>query len=488
MRYLAFDIGAESGRALVGTLESSRLVLEEVRRFPNEPVRVQAHFHWDVLRLFAEIKKGLSQVSAKYGSDLKSLAIDTWGVDFGLLDENDELLGNPYHYRDERTNGMMEEAFKLVPRQRIFEQTGIQFMQINTLFQLLALKKYRPGLLNQAKTFLQTPDLLKYFLTGEKESEFTIATTSQAFNPFHANWAYDILNKVGIPTTMFQKIRQPGSITGPLLPQVARETGVGRVHVVAVGSHDTACAVAAVPAQNDDFMYISCGTWSLVGAEVKAPVINAQTLMNDFTNEGGVGGTFRLLKNVSGLWLVQECRRTWERSGNALGYSEIAEIARSAEPLAAFIRPNHPAFLNPEDMPATIQIYCRDTSQNVPQTKGEIVRCALESLALEYRSVLEKLEGILNKRLPVIHMVGGGINNELLCQFTANATGRQVLAGPVEATATGNLLVQAMALGEIKNVAELRSVVRSSFVLRSYEPENVERWEEAYRKYLKLSE
>ncbi|MEW8958031.1 MAG: rhamnulokinase family protein [Moorella sp. (in: firmicutes)] len=486
MRYLAFDLGAESGRAIIGTLEDARLTLEEIYRFPNEPVRIPDGLHWDVLRLFHEMKEGLRRAAARYGNDLKSLAVDTWGVDFGLLGEKDVLLGNPYHYRDGRTEGVMEEAFEIVPREEIFSQTGIQFMPFNSLYQLLAWRQQQPALLSQAQTLLMMPDIFNFFFTGVKAGEFTNATTTQMYNPRTGIWAVDLLTKLDLPVNLLPAVNPPGTVIGPILPRVARETGTGEIPVIAPGSHDTASAVAAVPAAGPDYMYISCGTWSLVGTEVKEPVINEQTLHLNFTNEGGVGGTFRLLKNVTGLWLVQECRRTWARRGENLSYGDLTAMAREAKPLQAVVDPDHPSFLNPEEMPAAIQAYCRETGQPVPETKGDIVRCALESLAMKYRWVLEKLEGILEKKLPVIHMVGGGTQNELLCRFTANATGRPVVAGPVEATAAGNLLVQAMAMGEIKNLDEGREIVRRSFVLRTYEPENTGAWEEKYGVFIKL--
>lgn len=486
MRYLAFDLGAESGRAIIGTLIDARLALEEIYRFPNEPVRIPDGLHWDVLRLFHEMKEGLRRAAARYGTGLKSLAVDTWGVDFGLLGEKDVLLGNPYHYRDDRTRGVMEEAFKVVRREEIFSQTGIQFMPFNSLYQLLAWRQQQPALLSQAQTLLMMPDLFNFFFTGIKAGEFTNASTTQMYNPRTGTWAIDMLEKLGLPVTLLPAINPPGTIVGQILPRVARETGAEEIPVIAPGSHDTASAVAAVPAAGPDYMYISCGTWSLVGVEVREPVINEQTLSLNFTNEGGVGGTFRLLKNVTGLWLVQECRRTWERQGEALSYGELTTLAREASPLTAVIDPDHPAFLNPEDMPAAIQAYCRETGQPVPRTKGEIVRCALESLALKYRWVLEKLEGILGKELPVIHMVGGGTRNELLCRFTASATGRPVVAGPVEATAAGNLLVQAMAMGEVGSLNEVREIVRHSFALKTYEAEKTDVWEEKYEAFIRL--
>ncbi|HBT46837.1 MAG TPA: rhamnulokinase [Peptococcaceae bacterium] len=486
MRYLAFDLGAESGRAIVGALKDGRLTLEEIYRFPNEPVRVPDGLHWDVLRLFHEMKEGLRRAAARYGKALKSMAVDTWGVDFALLGEKDILLGNPYHYRDRRTEGVMEEAFKVVPKEEIFAQTGIQFLPFNSLYQLLACRQQQPALLGQAQTMLMIPDLFNFFFTGVKAGEFTNATTTQMYNPRAGTWAVDLLTRLDLPVHILPDVHPPATVLAPVLPRVAGETGAAEITVIVPGSHDTASAVAAVPATGTDYMYISCGTWSLVGTEVKEPVIDEQTLQLNFTNEGGVGGTFRLLKNVTGLWLVQECRRTWARRGETLSYSDLTAMAVEAQPLPAVVDPDHPAFLSPENMPEAIRAYCRETGQPVPETKGEIVRCALESLALKYRWVLERLEAIVGKRLAVVHMVGGGTQNELLCRFTANATGRPVVAGPVEATAAGNLLVQAMAMGEINNLDEGREIVRRSFSLKTYEPENQGAWDEKYAKFIEL--
>ncbi|KLU63143.1 rhamnulokinase [Peptococcaceae bacterium CEB3] len=488
MRYLAFDLGAESGRAIVGTLDDSRLQLQELYRFPNEPVRVGRHLYWDVLRLFREMSNGLRAAAGKYGSDLKGLAVDTWGVDFGLVDGKGYLLGNPSHYRDERTSGIMEEVFQVVPRSEVFGQTGIQSMAINTLYQLLAVKKEQPELLKQAQSLLMMPDLFKFFLTGVKESEFTISTTSQAFNTRQGTWANGLLESLGLPVALMPDIIQPGRVAGRLLPGIARATGIGSIPVLAVGSHDTASAMAAVPAMDTDYLFISSGTWSLVGAEVPVPVVTPETLEAEFSNEGCVGGTFRLLKNVTGLWLLQECRRVWAKKGEMFTYDEMSGLAREAKlsTLAPLVLPNHPVFLNPGDMPAAIQRFCAENGQAAPQTKGEIIKCVLVSLALEYRLVLEKLENILGRRLPVIHMVGGGIHNELLCQFAADACDRPVLAGPAEATATGNVLVQAMALGEIATLGDARNIVRGSFTVKTYESREQELWAELYRRYLDL--
>jgi len=484
---------------MIGLFDGERLRLEEAHRFPNGPVCVLDSLYWDVLRLFEEVKCGLAKCVKTCGADIASLGLDTWGVDFGLLDARDELLGNPYHYRDRRTDGMMEEAFRRVPREEIFEWTGIQFMQLNSLYQLLAMAVQGSPMLEMARTFLNMPDLFNFWLTGRKASEFTIATTTQCYDPRAGNWAWTMLEKLGLPTRIFGEIVPPGTRLGPLLPSVAEETGAGPVPVIATAGHDTAAAVAAVPAlsvladrpgseaqgpaRGRDYAYISSGTWSLVGVEVDQPLITPQVLANNFTNEGGVGGTLRLLKNVTGLWLVQECRREWAQAGEALSWDDLTRMAAEAEPFGGLVDPNDPRFLPPGDMPQKIRSYCAETGQPVPETKGAIIRCALESLALTYRLVLERLEGMLGRKLAVIHIIGGGSQNRLLNQLTADATGKPVIAGPIEATSIGNILVQALALGYIASLDEGRELVRRSFELVTYEPRDTTRWDEVYEQY-----
>lgn len=483
--FLAFDLGAESGRAVVGHLNDSKLSLEEVHRFPNGPVRVGDSLHWDVLRLWSEIKQGLSIAAKKY-DNLVSVGLDTWGVDFALLDKDDVLLGNPYHYRDSRTNGMMEWTFGIVPRAEIFEQTGIQFMQLNSLFQLMAMVKASSPALDIARTFLNMPDLFNFWLTGCKANEFTIATTSQCYNPRTDDWAWDMLRKLGIPTGMFGSIVQPGEVLGTLLPGVVEETGAKTLPVVATATHDTGSAVAAVPATGADYIYLSSGTWSLMGIEAKEPVINETTLAYNLTNEGGVGHTFRVLKNIMGLWLVQECRREWARQGQSYSYDELTQMAAQAPAFGPLALVDDARFLPPGDMAERIQGFCKETGQPVPQSRGEILRCALESLALEYRYVAESMDRLAGKRLPTIHIIGGGSQNCLLDQFAADATGRAVVAGPVEATAIGNVLVQMMATGHIASLQEGRAVVAHSFGVETFEPKDTAAWDEAYRRYLRF--
>lgn len=488
LSFLALDLGAESGRAMLGQFDGERLRLSELHRFSNAPVRLPDGLHWDVLRLWTEIKRGLALAAQEHGADLAGVGLDTWGVDFGLLDRDGALISNPYHYRDSRTDGMLDEAFRRVPRAEIFQQTGVQFMQVNSLYQLLAMVVGRSPALEIAETFLTMPDLFNYWLTGRKVCEFSIATTTQCYDPRKDDWARPLLERLGIPTHIFPEIVPPGTILGELLPAVADEVGLGSLPVIAPACHDTGCAVAAVPAEGVDFVYISSGTWSLMGAELPEPVINEQSLAFDLTNEGGVGGTFRFLKNITGLWLVQECRRTWARQGEEISYDDLSQMAAQADPFQSVIDPDYSEFLKPGDMPARIRAFCQMTDQPVPQNKGAVIRCALESLALKYRWVLERLEEILGRRLEPIHIVGGGTQNRLLNQFTANATGRRVIIGPIEATAAGNVITQAMALGEIASLEEARRVVRNSFDLVAYEPADESGWEEAYGRFRALIE
>jgi rhamnulokinase len=488
LNFLALDLGAESGRAILGQFDGERIQLADVHRFPNGPVYLPDGMHWDVLRLWTEIKTGMAIVAREHFRDLAGIGLDTWGVDFGLLDRDGVLVSNPYHYRDSRTDGMLEKAFRRVPREEIFEATGIQFMVLNSLYQLLSMVVSSSPALDIAQTFLTMPDLFNYWLTGRKVCEFSNATTTQCYDPRQCDWARPMLEKLGIPPHIFPEDVQPGTILGNLAPLVAEETGLGSVPVIAPACHDTGSAVAAVPATGPGFAWISSGTWSIMGAEVTKPVINGNSLAFNFTNEGGVCGTFRLSRNIMGLWLVQECRRTWARQGDEYTYDDLTQMAAEAEPLQAVVDPDHGDFLKPGDMPARIQAFCQRTNQPVPQNKGAIVRCALEGIALKYRWVLERVEELLESRLDPLHIVGGGTQNRLLSQLTADATGRQVIAGPIEATATGNIIMQAMALGHLAALEEGRQVVRSSFEVIAYEPLSRAGWDEAYHRLLNIIE
>jgi rhamnulokinase len=486
-KLLAFDLGAESGRGLLGRFDGGRLRLDVIHRFPNGAVRTLDTMHWDVLALYREMLAAL-RVCARDHGGVDGVGVDTWGVDFALLDRDGTLLGNPRHYRDPHTENTMDAAFQRVPREEIFRQTGIQFMRFNSLFQLLALQRDRSPLLEIAQSLLFIPDLFNYFFTGVRVNEFTDASTSQLLNPQTGNWAFDLVRRFGLPEHMLGTIVPPGTVLGPLRPAVAAEAGLPPVPVIAPATHDTGAAVAAVPARakEGDWVYISSGTWSLMGAELPGPLINEQVQANNFTNEGGVGKTIRFLKNIMGLWLVQECRRTWEREGKDFSYDQLTRLAGEAPPFAGLVNPDDASFMLPPSMPAALADYCRRTGQPTPTEPGPVVRCALESLALRYRWVLERLEAMLGRNIQAIHVVGGGCQNALLCQFTANACNRPVYAGPVEATAIGNLLVQALGLGLIGSLAEGREVVRQSFEVVTYTPRNPERWQEPYQRFLRL--
>ena len=483
--YLALDLGAESGRAILGVLGSGRLTLQEVHRFSNIPVRVPEGLQWDVLHLWSEIKAGFT-ASVKNGLRLDGIGLDTWGVDFALLDRKGALLANPFHYRDARTDGMLDEAFRRMPRADIFANTGIQFMQINTLYQLLSMSVKKSALLDVAQTLVMLPDLFNYWLSGRITNEFTNATTTQCFDPNKRSWAIPVLDAIGIPSRLFHSVTESGSVIGTLLPAVADETQAGEIPVVLPACHDTGSAVAAVPAQNQDFAWISSGTWSIMGAEVLKPIVNEKALEYNFTNEGGVFGTWRFSKNITGLWLVQECRRTWQHQGEDLTYDEITQLASKAKPFLAVIDPDDGLFLHPGNMPERIQKYCADTNQTVPQTKGEIVRVVLECMALKYLWVLERLEELSRKHYEPIHIIGGGTKNRLLNQFTADCTQRKVIAGPVEATAIGNILLQAIALGHLASLSVARALIRSSFAPEVYEPNSIAGWDEAYARLQKV--
>ena len=484
--YMGIDLGAESGRAILGEFDGSRLQLAEVHRFPNTPVRLPDGLHWDVVHLLTEIKAGIGLAIRKGGKQLASLGIDAWGVDFGLLDRQGALLSIPYHYRDNRTDGMLEEAFRRMPREQIFELTGIQFMPINSIYQLLSLVVNQAPMLDAADTFLTIPDLFNYWLTGEKGCEFSNATTTQCFDPRRCTWSEPLLSAMGIPRRIFPPMMTPGTIIAPVMQTVAEETGASDVPVIAPACHDTGSAVAAVPAAGQNFAWLSSGTWSVMGSESPEPIINSSSLKFNFTNEGGVNGTFRFSKNIAGLWLMQECRRTWVAQGEEHSYDELTHNASQATPFVSLIDPDYSEFAKPGDMPSRIQMYCKRTGQPVPESKAAIVRCLLESLALKYRLVLERLESMVGERLEPLHIVGGGTKNRLLSQFTADATGRQVIAGPVEATAIGNILMQAIALKHISSLAEGRQIVAHSFDLEIYQPRNRSQWDDVYQRFIQL--
>jgi rhamnulokinase len=484
-QFLAFDLGAESGRGILGRFDGSRVSLEVIHRFPNGAVRTLDALHWDALRLYGEMLQTLRLCAAQHGN-LDALGVDTWGVDFALLGRGGVLLGNPRHYRDPHTETIMDEAFRRVPRHEVFRQTGIQFMRFNTLFQLLAMQRDRSPLLDVAETLLFIPDLFHYFFTGIKVNEYTDASTSQMLDPRTRRWSYELVQSFGLPTGILGTLVQPGTVLGPLRTAVASETGINPAPVIAPASHDTASAIAAVPASAASWAYISSGTWSLMGVELKQPLISDAALEANYTNEGGFGGTTRFLKNIMGLWLVQECRRAWERAGTTYGYDDLTRQAEAATPFASLVDPNDSSFILPSNMPAALADFCRRTGQPAPDGVGGTVRCALESLALCYRWVLERLETLTEQRAEVIHIVGGGSQNALLNQFTADACDRPVLAGPAEATAIGNVLTQALGLGVLGTLADAREVVRRSFEVRTFTPRQAEAWQAPYERFRAL--
>lgn len=484
--YIAVDLGAESGRVMLGTCTQDSLGIEELHRFPNGPTEQAGSLRWDFARLMTEIKAGLKKAFA-LGKEIKSIGVDTWGVDFGLIDANGKLLENPYHYRDSRNNGMIEAACELLPRDQIYANTGIQFMVFNSVFQLLASKQQRPDLLDKAAHLLFMPNLIMYELCGAIQAEYTIASTSQMMDMNTGQWSDTVLDALGLPKRLLPAIAQPGTVAGHLKPELAKELGGQSVPIVSVGTHDTASAVAAVPVTHDKaWAYLSSGTWSLMGIESPVPVINDTTCQMDYTNEGGVGQTIRLLKNIMGLWLVQECKRHWASEGMDLDYTQITQMASEAKPFAAVLNTDYADFMAPKHMPQKINQYLASTGQAPIEDKGQMVRAVLESLALKYAQVIQSLETLSGKSIEVLHMVGGGIQNELLNQLTADATGKHVVTGPIEATVIGNILVQALAQGQIASLSEGRKLVATSFAGKEYTPSLSQSWQAFAKKATSL--
>lgn len=488
--YLAIDLGASSGRIVAGLWDGQVMALDELHRFPNGPVYLAGSMRWDVLRIWSEIQTGLAIGGKKYGKQIISVGADTWGSDHALLTRSGEIVGQPFHYRDSRTDGMMEKAFRKMPRAAIFARTGIHFQPFNTLFQLLALRKQSPELLAQADCLLLMPDFIHWCLCGSRTAEFTNATTTQCLNPLKRKWARDLLEAMELPAAIFPKLVPPGTKLGTLRDSICHRLGLGKINVVAPATHDTASAVVGVPTAHTgktNWAYISSGTWSLMGVEISQACLAPGVLELNMTNEGGFGDTYRLLKNIMGLWLVQDCKRSFDRRGGKNDYDELERAAAAARPLRSLVQVNRPLFYNPPDMPRAIQDFCCETGQFVPKTKGELIRCAYESLALQYRQTLGWLEELTGERIEVIHIVGGGSQNRLLNRFTADACRRPVAAGPVEATVMGNLAVQAWAAGEIGSLSEIREVIRNSSLITTCEPTNSELWNEAAGRFGRLS-
>ncbi len=483
--YLAADLGASSGRVIAGLLKDGNLELQELHRFWNGAVEKEDGLHWDIETLFAEIKTGLKKGFAEYGDAVTAIGVDTWGVDYGLLDADGQLLNPPFHYRDNRTDGMMPRVFETVAKEEIYNRTGLQFMVFNTLYQLAAEKRAKRPELQKAEQLLFMPDLFNYFLTGRAVNEYTEASTSQLLDANARSWDVDLIRKLGLPKKIFGEIVAPGTVLGPLKAELADELG-GQAPVVAVGSHDTASAVAAAPLTSPDAAYLSSGTWSLMGLEEPQPIINEQSAAEEITNEGGVCKTIRFLKNICGMWLLQECKRNWEEAGEELTWRDIDAEVEKAEPFFAFINPDSAEFAQPCNMPVHIQIACERTGQRIPEGIGQISRVIFESLALRYRQVFQALEKLHGKRLEQLHIVGGGCNNRLLNQMTADAINRPVVSGPVEATAIGNLLLQMMAAGDLSDLPAGRALVRRSFDSRTYPPGQPDRWETAAARFAKV--
>jgi rhamnulokinase len=483
MQFFAVDLGATSGRTILGSLSEGKLDLREITRFANPIIETGGHFYWDIYALYLEIVKGLKSV-AQEGIQIQSIGIDTWGVDFVFVGKDGALLRNPYCYRDPHTVGAQEEYFKAIPRERVYDITGIQFMNFNSLFQLHTLHRNHCSALEAADKILFIPDALSYMLTGKMVTEYTIASTSQILNPRTKRFEKELLEVCGVKEEQFGRFVYPGEQIGTLTEELQQMTGLGAIPVIAVAGHDTASAVAAVPAQNERFAYLSSGTWSLMGIEVKDAIINKESFDKNFTNEGGVEGTTRFLKNICGMWLLERCRKEWEVTNN-YSYPELIEAALAVKAFRSVINPDAPCFANPTSMIEAIRHYCRETGQPEPTTYGEITRCIFDSLALRYRQVFGYMQAMAPFKIEKLHVIGGGSRNNLLNQFTCNAVGVPVTAGPSEGTAIGNIMLQAKAAGLVKDIQEMRSLIGRSIELNSFVPEHPQEWEEAYQSYLK---
>lgn len=481
---LSFDFGASSGRVVMTTYDSKAIQMKEIHRFHNTPVTINDTLCWDIDTLFQEIKKAL-QLAVK-DSEIDSIGVDTWGADFGLLDAEGELIANPVHYRDERTNGMIEEVAKSIPVDELYQLTGNQIMNLNTIFQLAYLKKYKKEILDKVESMLLMPDLFNYLLTGVKKAEMTIASTTQLLDPHNHQWNEEVVQRLNLPRSIFQEVIAPGNEVGLISRDLADALSIPRIPVVSTTSHDTASAVASIPALYDDFLFVSCGTWSLVGTELNSPIISDQSKDFNLTNESGYGGSTRFLKNVTGLWILQETTREFEREGKVYSYDEITDLANHARPFKCLIDPDYKEFQVPGNMPEKIRRYAEETDQPIPEMDGEIFRTIYESLALKYRFVFEEIIACVKKEYKRIHMVGGGSKAEILCQMVADVTNMKVDAGPVEGAVIGNSLIQIISQGELANLYEARKVIQNSFAIKTYQPKNFEKWDKVYRHYKKM--
>jgi rhamnulokinase len=483
----AFDLGASGGKVLLSSFNGKRVTVSEVYRFPNNPIRLGNHIYWDFLHLFEEVKKGLQLAHKAAEGRLASIGLDTWGVDCAFLDKKDQLFGNPYSYRDPRTNGIMEKVFQIIPRKEMYERTGVQFMQLNTVFQLYAMMEEDPTALDAIGTIFMLPDLFNFYLTGKKYCEFTNATTTQFYDPFLNEWNRPILTALGIHPDLLAPIIQPATIIGELSPWLCEELGLPPIPVVAVATHDTPSAVSVVPSTDPNYAFLSSGTWSLLGAEEKFPVVNENGLKFNFSSYGGVGRTWLIWKNIQALWLLQECLRVWSEQGKNISYEEIILQANQAKAFCAILDTDDQSFLTPGDMPARIVEFCKKTKQTLPENEGAVARCILESLALKYRYTFEALQQVIGRTLNQLYVIGGGSRNWLLNTFTAEALGLPVHAGPAEATAIGNIMSQLMALDHIHSLEESRSLVRTSFELASFEACRTPGWDSAYERFRKIT-
>lgn len=483
--FLAFDIGASSGRAILGILENNKLALLEVHRFKNQMTKIHESYFWNIYNLFDELKTGLRKCISEYNIQPDSVGIDTWGVDYSLVDKDGLLVGLPFAYRDHRTDNSMEDFFKILSKKKTYLLSGIQFLQFNTLFQLFSSVQENYSGLKTAESLLFTPDTLNFLFTGIRKNEYTIASTSQMLKPGKAEWEHQLFEAAGISTQLPEDIIQPGTILGSLLPEVLEDTGSEQIPCIAVAGHDTGSAIVSVPAKGENWAYLSSGTWSLLGIESPVPLVSEKSLDMNFTNEGGVEGTTRFLKNIMGMWLIQECKRIWDQESE-LSWQEIVDLSNTAEPFKSLINPDETMFLNPGDMPLAIQDYCKKTGQTVPKSKGEIARCIYDSLVLKYKFTIKQIESVTGKPIEILHIIGGGANNLVMNQLTADAIGIPVYAGPTEATAIGNIMLQAKALNKVKSLSEIRGIVQNSFEVTTYLPSPKLDWESAYSKFEKL--
>lgn len=486
--FLAIDLGASNGRAIAGYINNGKLITKEIYRFPNEPVNIRNTLYWNVFSIYQEIKNALKKYGEEFDCELSSIAIDSWGVDFGLLDRDGDLIEAPVHYRDDRTDGIREKAFEKMPREELFSRTGNQFLQFNTLFQLLSLNSNKKYQLDNAETFLMIGDLFSYLLTGRKATEFSLATTTQLFDPLEGEWSSEIFENFDLPQDIQPEVYKTGTEIGCLSKSLRKEVGIGGAPVIATTTHDTASAVSAIPARGEEWIFISSGTWSLLGIEIDEPILETKVMEKGFTNEGCHSGKFTLHKNLTGLWILQECKQKWDEQGKDLSYDQLTQMAREAKGFNYFIDTDWETFARPGNMPTKIKDYCKITNQQPPRNVAETVRGTLEGLALNYRLSVNQLKSITGKQFDTVHIVGGGAKNDLLSQFCANSTGLKVISGPREATAMGNIINQAVSIGSINSIKESRKIVSNSSALKTYFPKNVSKWDRAYQKFVEVKE